>query len=295
MKSESRVRTNSYPARPAPMGENVMPRVAHLGRQCPGVLRLGLATRGDTHLKCEDIEHAVARGVNYLNWCGYDDGLAQAVRGKRFEREQVVIALQLGGRTRSAASREIAAALHTLQTSRIDVVTFYYVEEVNEWQEITGPGGALEAVEEARKRSQIRLAGLTTHQRVLGAKWAESGKLDLLMIRYNAAHRGAEQDVFPLTDHHGIPVVAFTAQRWGALREHTPEDPSGFSPPPASAWYRFALANSSVSVVLMAPGNRRELEEDLTLLEDWRPPRPEELEMLIAHGLRVRRHAGLFP
>jgi predicted aldo/keto reductase-like oxidoreductase len=115
------------------------------------------------------------------------------------------------------------------------------------------------------------------------------------MIRYNAAHRGAEQDVFPVTDRRGIPVVAFTAQRWGALRKHTPDDPAGFSPPTAPAWYRFALAHPSVSVVLMAPGNRRELEEDLTLLEDWRPPRPEELQMLIAHGQRVRKHAGMFP
>jgi len=279
----------------APKGESVMPRVAHLGHQCPRVLRVGLATLGDKHLECEDVEHAVARGINYLNWCGYDDGLAQAVRRNRFDREQVVIALQLSGRTRSAASREIADALNTLCTTRIDVVTFYYVEETSEWEEITGRGGALEAVEEVRKRGQVRIAGLTTHQRALGAKWADSGKLDLLMIRYNAAHRGAEQDVFPITDRRGIPVVAFTAQRWGALRKHTPEDPSGFMPPPASAWYRFALANPSVSVVLMAPGNRRELEEDLTLLEDWRPPHPEELEILIAHGQRVRKHAGLFP
>lgn len=217
------------------------------------------------------------------------------MRKKRFDREQVVIALQLKGRTRSAARRELADALHALRTTWIDVVTFYYVEEASEWEKIAGPGGALEAVGEARERSEIRMAGLTTHQRVLGAKCAAGGKLDLLMIRYNAAHRGAERDVFPQADRRGIPVVAFTAQRWGALRKHTPEDPTQFSPPPASASYRFALANPSVRVVLMAPRSRRELEEDLTLLEDWRPPHSEELETLIAHGRRVRRHSGLFP
>jgi predicted aldo/keto reductase-like oxidoreductase len=294
MKPQPTPRERLFAAGPAPDAD-AMPRVAALGHHCPPVLRLGLATRGDTHLDEKDIEYAVARGVNYLNWCGHDDGLAEAVRSERFDRDQVVIAFQLSGRTRPAARRELADALRTLNTTRIDVVTFYYVEEQCEGEEITGPDGALEAMEEAQILGQIRMTGLTTHQRALGTNWTESGKLDLLMIRYNAAHRGAEQDVFPVTDRRRIPVVAFTAQRWGALRERTPEDPWGFSPPPATAWYRFALANPAVSIVLMAPGNRRELEEDLTLLDDWRPPHPDELESLIAHGRRVRKHARLFP
>ena len=49
-----------------------------------------------------------------------------------------------------------------------------------------------------------------------------------------------------------------------------------FEPPAAREWYRFALAHPSVSVVLMAPANRKELEEDLTLLDDWRAPDAEE-------------------
>jgi predicted aldo/keto reductase-like oxidoreductase len=258
-------------------------------------LRLGLATRDNTHLEANDVEYAVARGVNYLNWCSYDDGMAQALREKRFDRENVVMALQLTERTRSGADHELAKALRTLRTDRLDVVTFYYVEEEAEWEEICGPGGAFQSLDEARRRGQVRVVGLTTHQRALGVKWAETGKLDLLMIRYNAAHRGAERDVFPTTDRLGIPVVAFTAQRWGALAKSTADYPADLTPPSAPEWYRFALANPSVSVVLMAPENRCELEEDLNLLEDWRPPRPDEFETLAAHGQRVRRHAGPFP
>ena len=42
---------------------------------------------------------------------------------------------------------------------------------------------------------------------------------------YNAAHRGAETDVFPVTAALGMPVVAYTALRWGALMRPTREDP----------------------------------------------------------------------
>lgn len=276
-------------------GAVALPRWCELGRGCPPVLRLGLAARGDTHLSAEDVAHAVARGVNYLNWCGYDDGMARALREKRIDHERVVVAMQLESRGAARAERELREAFRLLGTNRIDVVTFYYVESESEWDEIAGQGGALEAVESARRRKQVKIVGLTTHQRVLGARWVQSGKLDLLMIRYNAAHRGAEHDVFPVTDRLRIPVVAYTAQRWGALRRPTRDDPTGFTPPPAPGWYRFALAHPSVSVVLMAPADRQELEEDLSLLNDWRAPQTGEFERLAAHGLRVRRRAGSFP
>lgn len=295
MEFEAKIHRNSDPARTSSQAQSAMRRFAQLGHGCPPVLRLGLATCDDTRLDADDVAHAVEHGVNYVNWCGRDDALAEALRKQRFDREKVVIAFQLEGRTKQAAAHELANALETLQTNRIDVVTFYYVEKPEEWEEITRPGGAMEAIEEARQLGKVRLRGLTTHQRAFGAKLVDSGNLDLLMIRYNAAHRGAEQDVFPVTDQCGVPVVAFTAQRWGALRERTVGDPPGFSPPAASAWYRFALQNHSVSVVLMAPLNRRELDEDLALLDDWRPPSLEEFQTMIEHGTRVRKYAGRFP
>jgi len=274
---------------------SAMARWCKLGRGLTPVLRVGLATRGDTHLTADDVALAVSRGVNYLNWCGYDDSLARSLREKRVDREPLVLAMQLMSRDGHSAARELSDAIRTLGTDRIDVVTLYYVEAEAEWEEITAPSGVLEALLAARERGQVRLVGLTTHQRKLGVACVQTGRLDLLMIRYNAAHRGAEQEVFPVTDRLQIPVVAYTAQRWGALSSRTPDDPLGFTPPPAREWYRFALAHPSVSVVLMAPRDRRELEDNLTLLDDWRAPGRDEFERLTAHGARVRRHAGAFP
>lgn len=258
-------------------------------------MRLGLATRGNTHLSADDVVLAVDRGVNYLNWCGYDDGIAHALRERRIDRRGVVVAKQLESRDAASAIREMEDAFRALGTDRIDVVTFYYVEHKSEWEQIVAPDGALRAMDQAKEQGRVRLIGLTTHQRKLAAECCSHGQLDLLMVRYNAAHRGAEQDVFPVTTRLGIPVVAFTAQRWGALSQATQADPPGFTPPVPPEWYRFALAHPAISVVLMAPGNRRELEEDLRLLDDWRPPGRDEFERMAAHGLRVRHHRGYFP
>jgi predicted aldo/keto reductase-like oxidoreductase len=207
----------------------------------------------------------------------------------------VVVCVQFEARTAKDAGVELGRILCELGTDYVDVLTFYYVEAQAEWEEITAPGGALEYCQEAKRAGRVRLIGLTSHQRKLATKWTGSGLLDLLMIRYNAAHRGAETDVFPITVAFGIPVVVYTCLRWGALMRSTPEDPAGFVVPRAPAWYRFAFQTPSVAVALMAPDNRAELDEDLTVLDTTGPLAAEEFEMLAQHGQRVRKYAGQFP
>jgi aryl-alcohol dehydrogenase-like predicted oxidoreductase len=257
--------------------------------------RLGLATRGTNELTPGDIHSALDRGINFLNWCGNPDGLSQTITGLGPRRREVMVCVQFEARTAADAETELAGILRELATDYVDVLTFYYVEEQSEWQQIIGPGGALEYCREALRRGQVRALGVTSHQRPLAANMARSGLLDMLMIRYNAAHRGAETDVFPTTDALGLPVVVYTCLRWGALLRPTPDDPPGSVVPQAPAWYRFALQSPSVTVALMSPESREELEEDLTVLDAAGPLSPEEYERLAEHGRRVRRHGGSFP
>ncbi len=259
------------------------------------VCRLGLATRGTAGLTPADVRHALDRGVNFLNWCGNPDGLSRTVAELGPRRREVVVCVQFEARTADDARTELGQILRELGTDYVDVLTFYYVEEPEEWRQIIGPGGVLEFCRAAKEAGQVRLLGLTSHQRPLVAEWARSGLLDMLMIRYNAAHRGAEQEVFPVTAALGLPVVVYTCLRWGALLRGTSEDPPDFEVPRAPAWYRFALQNPAATVALMAPESREELEEDLTVLEAAGPLGAEEYERLAAHGQRVRRHVGRFP
>jgi predicted aldo/keto reductase-like oxidoreductase len=206
-----------------------------------------------------------------------------------------VVCVQLEARTAAEAQAELDHIQRVLRTDHVDILTFYYVEARAEWEQIAGPGGALEFCAAARRAGRVGLLGLTSHQRRLAADIARSGALDLLMVRYNAAHRGAETEVFPAAAERGIPVVVYTCLRWGALLRGTPDDPPGFAAPPAPAWYRFALQPPAVTVALMAPEGRAELDEDLRVLQAPGPLAPDEYRQLAEHGQRVRRHAGNFP
>jgi aryl-alcohol dehydrogenase-like predicted oxidoreductase len=124
---------------------------------------------------------------------------------------------------------------------------------------------------------------------------AKSGVLDVIMIRYNAAHRGAERDLFPVTQPLGLPVIAYTALRWGALIRPTPEDLPSFSVPRPPAWYRFVLQHPAVSVTLSAPQTRAELDEDLSVLTTEGPLADAEYAALAEHGERIPAACGRVP
>jgi predicted aldo/keto reductase-like oxidoreductase len=259
------------------------------------VCRLGLASRGNTGLSAEAVRSAIERGVNYLNWCGTPNGMREAIRELGPRRADVKIAVQLESRSAAMAAHEMHDFFEELQTDYLDVVTYYYVEHPDEWRQITGPGGAAECIEALQRDGRVRRIGVTGHQRGLLAEIARGGRVEMLMVRYNAAHRGAETQVFPVAEEQGLPVVAFTCLRWGALLRPTSDDPPGFAVPPAADWYRFALAHPTVTVALSAPNGEQELAENLTLLDDWHSLSPERYQELIEHGDRVRVHAGRFP
>lgn len=265
------------------------------------VCRLGLATRGGSSLGAEDVLAAVEQGVNFLNWPGLADspggadGLSEAVASLGSKRDEVAVCVQFGARTAGEARKELHTILATLRTDYVDVLTFYYVESVSEWRSIAGAGGALEFCREARREGVVRRVGLTSHQRPLAAEIAGGGLLDALMVRYNAAHRGAEREVFPATDALGMPVITYTGLRWGALLRPTPDDPPGYVVPSAPWWYRFVLQSPSVAVALAAPNDAEELRQDLEVLTAAGPLTPEEYASLGEHGQRVNRHAGRFP
>jgi aryl-alcohol dehydrogenase-like predicted oxidoreductase len=264
------------------------------------VCRLGLASYGRNAITPDDVLSAVDRGVNFLNWQGLAEGASDgdafttAISSLGTRRPSVAVCAQFGARNEADATTELRSVLAALRTDYIDVLTLYYVERAYEWEELTATSGAIAYLRDAKRDGAVRRIGITSHQRTLAAKMAKSGLLDTIMIRYNAAHRGAERDVFPVTQPLRLPVIAYTALRWGALLRTTPDDPAGYSVPRAPDWYRFVLQQPAVAVALSAPQTRAELEENLRVLKAEGPLPNETYSALAEHGERVRRHAGRF-
>jgi len=275
---------------------NSFQKYIRLNKNFPLACRFGLATRGNTQLTPDDIELAISKGINYLNWCGHNDGLSNYINSlTKKKRDKLIIAVQLDAANAKDVIEGLAFFQDTLKTTRIDIVTLYYVEHQHEWEQIIHSGGALDALKSAKNKDKLRMIGLTTHQIPLAKMAVESDLLDIIMLRYNAAHLGVENEVFPLVKKKNIKIIAFTCLRWGELLKPTPNDPSDFCMLPAQDWYRFVLTNPIVSVALTAPNDINELKENLNILDNWVPLTPEKYITLKAHGDRVRSFKKDFP
>ncbi len=118
-------------------------------------------------------------------------------------------------------------------------------------------------LEAVRQSGLVRAVSMSTHSRRLAAELAAAGTLDAIMIRYNAAHRGAEQEIFERLPASNPAVISYTATRWSYLIRRPRGYPKGERVPSAGMCYRFVLSNPHVHVCLTAPSNVRQLEENL--------------------------------
>ena len=74
-------------------------------------------------------------------------------------------------------------------------------------------------------------------------------------MRYNAAHPGAEDDIFPFLDPSNQPgIVAFTATSWKQLLGHR-RIPRNEQVPTAGDCYRWVLSNPAVDVCMTGAGS----------------------------------------
>jgi aryl-alcohol dehydrogenase-like predicted oxidoreductase len=133
-----------------------------------------------------------------------------------------------------------------------------------------------------KERSLVRAIGFSSHKRKLAATMAKEFDPDVLMIRYSAAHRGAEREIFDELEERRPAIISYTSTRWGVLLQPLPE--KGFDKGmTAGECYRFVLAHPSVDIALFAARTVDELREDVAAVHEG-PLTPERYEEARSFG-----------
>lgn len=261
---------------------------ALLGRTGVRVLRLGFSASyrpGEATVRA-----ALDAGVNVFFCYGFDGQMIRVVRAlPSSQRSKILIAtgaynLIVG---HPSLRRTLEKRLRQLRTDYIDVFLFLGVMKEGQF-----PAQLMEEMQRLRAEGKARFIGLSVHDRPFAGRLAAAGAPDVLMVRYNAAHRGAEQEVFPHLAAHNPGVISYTATRWTALLRPTRSLP-GCPAPDAGLCYRFVLANPHVDVCLTAPRSLKEFRENLAALEAGAPPE-DEMQRVRAFGDAVRKDQRWF-
>jgi len=229
-----------------------------------------------------EFDLGLERGMNYLYWTWMRTGALlpgmQAALRKDRARYVVATGPTLGffaGNVRRGCER----VLRSLRTEYIDYFQLNWLGVTSAYTPAT-----VDALLALKAEGKIRAIGASIHDRPRAGRLAADSALDMLMIRYNAAHPGAERDIFPSFTKRRPELVAYTATAWRKLLKR----PSGWegNVPTAPDCYRFCLSNPNVDVVLMGAANRAQLEENLTAMERG-PLSPEEDTFMREFGAKA--------
>ncbi len=213
-------------------------------------------------------------GVNFIDSArGYtvsEEYLGFALEGIR---EHFVLATKSMARDKEGMARDIDISLKNFRTDYIDLYQFHN-PNMAQLEQILAPGGAMEAMLEAKAAGKIGHIGITLHsldvfKKVLEYDWVES-----VMYPYNIVENQGEDTIAKCAERN-IGFIAMKPLAGGALED-------------ATLAMRFICANPNVSVVIPGMAEEKELAQNLAAASDTAGLTAEELEKMD----KIRRELG---
>ena len=166
------------------------------------------------------VRAAIDRGLTFLdNSWDYNDGDSEMRMGKALKdgyRNKAFLMTKFDGRDKKTAARQIDQSLLRLQTDRVDLLQFHEIIRLEDPDRIFAPGGAAEAVMDAKRAGKFRYIGFTGHKdpfvhlRMLDIAAQNDFKFDAVQMPLNVmdAHfRSFEKQVLPRLVKEGIGVL----------------------------------------------------------------------------------------
>jgi hypothetical protein len=145
----------------------------------------------------------------------YGRGASESKLGRALEgrRDQVVLASKSGARDADGIRRHLDASLEALRTDHIEFYFFHGVNTIEELDTITGPGGALEGLQQAKDEGLISGMGFSSHRPPkLYVEAIKRLPLSVILIWDNYLEEQyvpeIQNEVYPLAREKGVGITA---------------------------------------------------------------------------------------
>jgi aryl-alcohol dehydrogenase-like predicted oxidoreductase len=232
------------------------------------------------------VERAVEAGMTYVYWGSMRTAaFAEALRRLAPRRDRFMLVVQSYSRIGPVLAWSVERALRRIGYEHADVLLLGYWNNGMRRR-------VLDAARILQRRGLVNFVAVSCHNRATASALAASGDYDIVHLRYNAAHPGAERDVFArLPDENRPGIVSFTGTSWGQLM-NPKYTPVRERTPTAGDCYRFVLSHPDVDVCATGPSSADHVEQAIAARE-LGPMPEEELAWMRRVGVEVRRRAWL--
>ena len=203
-------------------------------------------------------------GVNYIDTArGYtvsEEYLGIAMEGIR---DKFVLATKSMARTREAMEKDIETSLKNLRTDHIDLYQVHNAPPA-QMNIVTGKGGALEALLEAKAAGKIGHIGITAHEIGTFEMGLEMDWVETIMFPYNFVELQAA-DLIRKCAEKGKGFICMKPLAGGAIEN-------------APLAMRFIASNKDITVNIPGMANEDELKQNVAAACDPAPLSEDDLK-----------------
>ena len=181
---------------------------------------LGAAMLGssETDYAVKVVERAMRLGVNYFDTArSYWDSEVKIGLALKDHRKQVYLSSKTGAKTREEAWKHIKESLARLQSDYVDNYHLHGLRDEDDLRQRTGPGGALEALIEARDKGLIHHIGCTSHRSEVLVRALERFNFETILVPMNIVEREPLDRLIPLCQSRGVGVTIMKPVATGLL------------------------------------------------------------------------------
>ena len=209
------------------------------------------------------IEKLISEGVNFIDTArGYtvsEEYLGYALKGVR---DRFVLATKSMARTREAMAKDIDISLKNLGTDYIDLYQVHNPSAAD-LEKVIAPGGALEALLEAKASGKIGHIGITLHAVELFERAIELPWVETVMFPYNIVETQGEELIKKCAEND-IGFICMKPLAGGAIED-------------GRVALRFIASNPDVTVIIPGMAEEREIEDNVSAIADASPLCADEL------------------
>jgi hypothetical protein len=224
----------------------------------------------------EAINHAIDLGITYIDTAYlYGNGVSETWVGKVMatRRKEVWLADKIPDRTRDEFMKRFEESLKRLQVDHVDLLHIHELGSEEDLAKIEAPGGALEALLEARDQKMTRFIGMSCHGdgRIL-AKALERHDLNCTQFPLNGSMNGHFEDVaLPAAKRKNMGVIAMKVVGQDFLIGNEPAKAT------IDNLLRYSMS-LPVSAAVVGMPTLAMLEHNIALARDFVPMTPAEME-----------------
>ena len=246
-------------------------RLNSLGKSGIRVTELGFGGIPIMRLTVEEarlvIKHCYDLGIRLFDTAHvYGDSEEKLGKALAPFRDQVIIATKVWSKDGKGAADQLAMSLDRLGTDYIDLIQCHSISKQEDLEKAMGPGGAYEALTEAKAKGQVRAIGFSSHNPDIAAECCRLGKFDSLQFPFNFIENDPLEKVFPAALEQGMGVIAMKPLGGGLLER-------------ADLCFRFL---QEYPEVIPIPGiqSTDEIDEIISFYQDRRPLSPGDWEKI---------------